>query len=114
MRRLIDASSAKRYALRLHPVRHHLWRDFAGPSRIRLNPDLASVALCHIAALSRWLALGLHAPHDTSSAMNRGIKRLLRKLAVYAFEDHGIVTHRSADESLLAWECRSRAFAYNP
>src|SRR5262245_40522729 len=46
--------------------------------------------------------------------MHRRIERRLRLGTVHAFENHGIVAHRSPDKSLLTGKSRRRALAHDP
>src|SRR5262249_10517183 len=58
--------------------------------------------------------LRLLATEQPAGAMHRGIERGAGFLAIDAFDDHGVIAHRAADEAALSRQCRGRAFAPNP
>src|SRR5215475_985934 len=58
--------------------------------------------------------LRLLATEQPAGAMHRGIQRGPRFFTVDAFDDHGVVAHRAADEAALPRKCRGRAFTHHP
>ena len=59
-------------------------------------------------------ALGLLAAKQTTRAVHGRIERGFRFLAIKAFNDNSVITHRSADEATLARKRRRCALANNP
>jgi len=60
------------------------------------------------------LALRVHAAADATGAVHRRVEAIGRCLTLDAFEDHGVITHRTAHEAALAREGRGGTLAHDP
>src|SRR5262249_16032174 len=59
-------------------------------------------------------SLGFLAPEQPTGAMDGRVERGARLRALDAFDDHGVVAHRTADKATLTEERRRRALAHHP
>src|SRR5262249_25038782 len=59
-------------------------------------------------------ARGLRAAHHPAGSVHRRVERLHGILRLHALEDHRLVSHRAADEALLARARRRAALADDP
>src|SRR5689334_17257053 len=100
LRRLVDIAADEMHALLPQPCLHPFVADAP------LAEDLTGLAVA--------LALGLGARHHPAGAVHGRVEALGCCLALNAFEDHGVVTHRAADETTLARECWRCALAHDP
>src|SRR5579862_8487715 len=99
MRGLVQPGAAQLHALSLYPFVHHGWRYF---------PRLDALAFLIP------LPFGFPPAHHAARSVNRGIKRLLTKLALETFQNYRLIAHRPAYESALAWKRRRRSLPYHP
>src|SRR6266480_3311397 len=99
-----SAPATQQHTLPLDPFVHHLARN-----RARLQ---------HL-ALARALPRRSGAAHDAARTVHGRVERARLKIARLgicrrrALENHGVVTHRAADESLLAGKGWRRALAHD-
>src|SRR5262249_15853849 len=64
--------------------------------------------------LASETSLGFLAPEQPAGAMDGRVERGARLRALDAFDDHGVVAHRTADKATLTGECRRRALSHHP
>src|SRR6516162_3386228 len=103
LRRLVEIAAREVYALLAQPRLHLVVAHAA-----RLADALAGLGVLD------GTAARFGARHHAAGAVYRRVEARRRRLALDTGEDHGIVTHRAADEAALAREGRRRALAHDP
>src|SRR5262245_8672868 len=98
-RALVDVAAAQKDVPLLQPSIHLLAREAGLPGPF---PGLV------------LFALRVHAAADATGAVHRRVEAIGRCLTLDAFEDHGVITHRTAHEAALAREGRGGTLAHDP
>src|SRR6516165_10021134 len=98
-------------------LRDHFWQAAVGHRAfVQVGTDQRHTAVLQppVHLLAGETSLGLLAPEQPAGAVDGRAERGARLRALDAFDDHGVVAHRTADKATLTGERRRRALAHYP